>query len=163
MFVVKDFVRDCFVAQIRAKMCVRAEIPHLCARKRCRAKSLATNIGTIPKNMSTNFQLKRLKLNLDIVEKPENRVHKLTDSNVSRGKGDTTPRCCKLVEFLTLRLRSETSSKPNEVVCTRKRRENALGRTYAGPILAQSGAVRGAGKSVTYDSFSRIARKRRVG
>ena len=33
--------------------------------------------------MFTNFQLKRLKLNLDIVEKPENRVHKLTDSNVS--------------------------------------------------------------------------------
>ena len=29
----------------------------------------------------TNFQLKRLKLKLDIVEKPENRVHKLTDSN----------------------------------------------------------------------------------
>ena len=34
--------------------------------------------------MPTNFQLKRLKLKLDIVEKPENRVHKLTDSNVSR-------------------------------------------------------------------------------
>ena len=33
--------------------------------------------------MPTNFQLKRLKLKLDIVEKPENRVHKLTDSNVS--------------------------------------------------------------------------------
>ena len=33
--------------------------------------------------MPTNFQLKRLKLELDIVEKPENRVHKLTDSNVS--------------------------------------------------------------------------------
>ena len=33
--------------------------------------------------MSTNFQLERLKINLDIVEKPENRVHKLTDSNVS--------------------------------------------------------------------------------
>ena len=31
--------------------------------------------------MPTNFQLKRLKLKLDIVEKPENRVHKLTDSN----------------------------------------------------------------------------------
>ena len=26
MFVLKDFVRDCFVAQICAKMCVRAEI-----------------------------------------------------------------------------------------------------------------------------------------
>ena len=31
--------------------------------------------------MPTNFQLKRLKLKLYIVEKPENRVHKLTDSN----------------------------------------------------------------------------------
>ena len=33
--------------------------------------------------MPTNFQLKQLKLKLDIVEKPENRVHKLTltDSN----------------------------------------------------------------------------------
>ena len=41
------------------------------------------NIGTIPKNMPTNFQPKQLKLKLDIVEKPENRVHKLTDSNVS--------------------------------------------------------------------------------
>ena len=33
--------------------------------------------------MSSNFQLKRLKLKLDMVEKPENRVHELTDSNVS--------------------------------------------------------------------------------
>ena len=38
--------------------------------------------------MPTNFQPKRLKLKLevDIVEKPENRVHKLTDSNVSQLK-----------------------------------------------------------------------------
>ena len=33
--------------------------------------------------MPTNFQPKQLKLKLDFVEKPENRVHKLTDSNVS--------------------------------------------------------------------------------
>ena len=52
-----------------------------CATKQLPTESLATNIGTIPKNMPTNFQLKRLKLKLDIVEKPENRVHKLTDSN----------------------------------------------------------------------------------
>ena len=32
--------------------------------------------------MPTNFEPKRLKPKLDIVEKPENRVHKLTDSNV---------------------------------------------------------------------------------
>ena len=36
--------------------------------------------------MLTNFELKRLKPKLDIVKKPENRVHddELTDSNVSR-------------------------------------------------------------------------------
>ena len=34
--------------------------------------------------MPTNFELKRLKPKLDIVKKPENRVHELTDSNVSR-------------------------------------------------------------------------------
>ena len=54
------------------------------ATKQSQTKSLATNIGTIPKNMPTNFQLKRLKLKLDIVKKPENRVHELTDSNVSQ-------------------------------------------------------------------------------
>ena len=39
--------------------------------------------------MPTNFQLKRLKLKLDIVEKPENRVHKLTDSNGARESAPT--------------------------------------------------------------------------
>ena len=34
--------------------------------------------------MPTNFELKRLKPKLDIVKKPENRVHELTDSNVSQ-------------------------------------------------------------------------------
>ena len=34
--------------------------------------------------MLTNFELKQLKPKLDIVKKPENRVHELTDSNVSR-------------------------------------------------------------------------------
>ena len=33
------------------------------------------------------FELKRLKLKLDIAKKPENRVHELTDSNVSRPRG----------------------------------------------------------------------------
>ena len=33
--------------------------------------------------MLTNFELKKLKPKLDIVKKPENRVHELTDSNVS--------------------------------------------------------------------------------
>ena len=34
--------------------------------------------------MPTNFELKRYKPKLDIVEKPENRVHELTDSNGAR-------------------------------------------------------------------------------
>ena len=62
-------------------------LARICATKQLPTESLATNIGTIPKNMPTNFQLKRLKLKLDIVEKPENRsVHKLTDSNVARAR-----------------------------------------------------------------------------
>ena len=97
------------------------EFAHICAKKQSRTKSLGTNIGTIPNNMPTNFELKRLKLKLDIAcpdareragpvfppppcvgeeetqaqrararrdkdiakLKPENRVHELTDSNVS--------------------------------------------------------------------------------
>ena len=34
--------------------------------------------------MLTSFEPKRVKLKLNIVEKPENRVHRLTYSNVSR-------------------------------------------------------------------------------
>ena len=56
------------------------------ATKQSGTKPLSTNIGTILKNMPTNFELKRLKPKLDIVKKPENRVHELTDSNVSRIK-----------------------------------------------------------------------------
>ena len=58
-------------------------LARICATKHYPTESLTMNIGTIPKNMPTNFQPKQLKLKLDIVEKPENRVHKLTDSNVS--------------------------------------------------------------------------------
>ena len=59
------------------------EFAHICATKQSGTKPLSTNIGTILKNMPTNFELKRLKPKLDIVKKPENRVHELTDSNVS--------------------------------------------------------------------------------
>ena len=55
--------------------------------KQSGTKSLGTNIESIPKNVHTNFELKRLKPKLDIVKKPENRVHELTDSNVSRSLG----------------------------------------------------------------------------
>ena len=86
MFALKDFVRDCFVAQIpmrqRPKCACAPEFVHICAMiKQSDTKSLSTNIGTIPKNMPTNFddfELKRLKPKLDIVKKPENRVHELT-------------------------------------------------------------------------------------
>ena len=45
--------------------------------------------------MLTNFKLKQLKPKLDIVKKPENRVHELTDSNVSRmgRRGEYSCRC----------------------------------------------------------------------
>ena len=78
MFEPKDFVRHRFVAQISTKICVcrssRISVRH-------RTKSLSTNIGTISKNMPTNFDPKQLKLKRDIIEKPENWVHRLTDSN----------------------------------------------------------------------------------
>ena len=85
MFLLKDFVQDCFVAQICAKMCVRAGIRAYLRDEAIWNKILEhqRNIGTIPNNMPTNFELKRLKPNLDIAKKPENRVHELTDSNVS--------------------------------------------------------------------------------
>ena len=67
------------------KCACAAEFAHICATKLSETKSLSTNIGTIPKNIPTNFELKRLKPKLDIVKKLENRVHEveLTDSNVS--------------------------------------------------------------------------------
>ena len=74
MFVAKDFARRRFLAQICANSGAQHILARYCATKQSRTKSLATNIGTILKDMPTNFQLKRLKLKLDIVEK-------LTDSN----------------------------------------------------------------------------------
>ena len=59
-------------ARIPARMHILARI---CATKHYPTESLVTNIGAIgaiPKNMSTKFQPKLLKLKLDIVEKPEN-------------------------------------------------------------------------------------------
>ena len=64
------------------------EFAHVCATKQSDTKSLSTNIETIPKNvlpiLSNELKrVKQLKPKLDIVKKPENRVHELTDSNVS--------------------------------------------------------------------------------
>ena len=68
-----------------AKVCVRAGIRVYLRDEEIRNKILQfnMNIAIIPKNMPTNFELKQLKPKLDIVKKPENRVHELTDSNVS--------------------------------------------------------------------------------
>ena len=73
-------------ARIPARTHILAHMAHICVTKQSRTKSFSTNIGTIPKNMLTNFELKRLNLKpkLDIAKKPENRVHELTDSNVSQ-------------------------------------------------------------------------------
>ena len=59
------------------------------------AKYLATNVETISvsTNMPTNFEPKRLKPKLDIVEHPENRVHRLTDSNVFPSNYSTIEVC----------------------------------------------------------------------
>ena len=85
MLVLKDFVPDCFVAQICANSTART---HILAHRSARRSDPEQNPlvrtlenGTIPKNMFTNFEHKRLKPKLDIFEKPKNRVHKLTDSN----------------------------------------------------------------------------------
>ena len=85
MFVAKDFVRNCFVAQIRAAMCMRAGIRAYLREEATPSKILGYEHWNYPKEhvYQLNFQLKRLKLKLEIVKKPENRVHKLTDSNVS--------------------------------------------------------------------------------
>ena len=55
MFLDKDFVRDCFVAQIHAnsKTCVRAGIRAYLLDEATPSK--ITNIGSISRNMPTNF------------------------------------------------------------------------------------------------------------
>ena len=75
MFVQKDFVCHRLVVQIGTRQNVHApEFTNIRATKRRRAKSFATNIGTVLRNMPTNFEPKQSKLKLDIVKKPENRV-----------------------------------------------------------------------------------------
>ena len=76
MFVPEDFVRRRFAALIRAKMCMCTGILVYLRDETTQTKSLGTN-------MPTNFERKRLKPRLDIIEKPKNRVHRLADSNVS--------------------------------------------------------------------------------
>ena len=49
-------------------VCGRRNLHISSATKRRRTKSLATNIQTIPRNMPTNFEPKRLKPKFDIVK-----------------------------------------------------------------------------------------------
>ena len=57
MFVFNDFSGLLRRADMRQN--VRAQdIAHICATKLSGTKSLNTNIGTIPKNMPNNFELK---------------------------------------------------------------------------------------------------------
>ena len=75
MFVLKalkDFVRDCFVAQICAKMCARAGIRAYLRDKAVWNKILKYEHWNYPKEHAYQFELKRLKPKLDIVKKPEN-------------------------------------------------------------------------------------------
>ena len=65
----------------RASKCHLAVMARICATKRCQTKSFCTNNVTIAKNTPTNFELKPLQPKLDITGKPENPVHRLTDSN----------------------------------------------------------------------------------
>ena len=59
MFVLKDFVQDCFVAQICAKMCARAVIRAYLRDEAIRNKILGYEHWNYPntKNMLTNFEL----------------------------------------------------------------------------------------------------------
>ena len=68
--------------------------------------------------MPTNFELKRLKLKLDIVEKAENRVHKLTDSNVSRATGQHFKRQTDKHFGADLRKKAMHDAKENPLVRT---------------------------------------------
>ena len=86
-FVAKDFARRRFLAQICANSGAHAHFGAYLRDEAISNKILGYKHWNYPKeHMPTNFQLKRLKLKLDIVEKPENRVHKLTDSNGAPGQ-----------------------------------------------------------------------------
>ena len=55
MFVAKDFVRDCFIAQIRAKMCVRAGIRASLREEATPSKILAYEHWNSPKKHVYQF------------------------------------------------------------------------------------------------------------
>ena len=60
MFIAKDFIRDCFVAQERAKMCIRAEIRAYLREEAKPSKILDYQHWTYSKeHVDTNFQLKQ--------------------------------------------------------------------------------------------------------
>ena len=68
MFVLKDLISFGIALSRRyaAKCACAPEFPHICATKRRRAKYLATstNMGSILRNIPTNFESKQFKLML---------------------------------------------------------------------------------------------------
>ena len=104
-------------------------LAQICAMKQSRTKSFSINIGTILKNMPTNFELKRYKPKLDIVEIPENRVHKLTDSNGTR------------LFYLTKRARGSLSP-PSKAVARARRAFMQLFYVWFRPCIAGQPLVR---------------------
>ena len=79
---------SCRYARIPACTHILARI---CATKQFRSKSFSRTLELSQCNATntpTNFEPKRLKPKLDNVEKPENRVHKLTDSLSNWGTSD---------------------------------------------------------------------------
>ena len=70
--------------RVRPRVRVRVGVR---VRVRVRVRVLVrvrVRVRPLVRKRATNFELKQLKPKLDIVKKPENRVHELTDSNVSR-------------------------------------------------------------------------------
>ena len=109
MIILKDFVRDflIFVAQICAKMCVRAVIRAYLRDEAIWNKILKHEHWDYPKEHAYQFWAQTVKTEeLDIVKKPENQVHELTDSNGSRWMANAIkvkPRPGKLVLYVRSR------------------------------------------------------------
>ena len=74
-----NFLQKTVFQSNTVKYCPTLKFAHISATKRRRTESFGTNIGSISTHVCTNFQLKRLEPKADIVNKPENVVHELTD------------------------------------------------------------------------------------
>ena len=82
MFVLKDFVPNCFVAQICANYGAHAHFGAYLRDEAIPNKILSYEHWNYPKEHAYQFLAQTVKSEARYrVEKPENRVHKLTDSN----------------------------------------------------------------------------------